>query len=353
MPDISSATLACLDRAAARVVNDAERSIRGERAAEQLRASVGALVDGVLQALAGETPALPTLRAPRQQIAARRLLDGLRTAFLREPIPSEGGGAEESLRVARAIETVQRVLEREQAHRHIAERVGPEAQLIAEVAHDMRSPLGAILLLLDTIRNRRSGPITPVQERQLGLIYGASFGLSSLVNDLIELARDGDHLVERDPIPFSIAEIMRTVSEIVQPITEEKGLQLLCSPPDMDWRMGYPAALTRVLLNLVTNALKNTDEGFVQVTARQVTHTRVEFSVLDSGRGLDPAMRDAICLAFHGDSSGGVRFSCAGLGLSICRKLVTAMNGELKVDAPESGGCKFAFETNLPLAARM
>ena len=97
-------------------------------------------------------------------------------------------------------------------------------ELVVEVAHDLRSPLTSILFLAETLQRGRSGPVNPVQERQLGLIYSAAFGLSSVASDVIELARGGDRLVDLDPIPFSVTDILESVRDIVQPIAEEKNL---------------------------------------------------------------------------------------------------------------------------------
>ena len=159
-------------------------------------------------------------------------------------------------------------------------------QLIVEVAHDMRSPLGSILFLAERLRAMQSGPLNAIQERQIGLIYSAAFGLSTLAGDVIELARGGEGLLHQEPIPFSVANLMESVGAIVQPIAEEKGLAVRLVPPPADARIGQPAVLNRVLLNLTTNALKFTAEGGVEVAATQRSRTRLEFSVQDTGRGI-------------------------------------------------------------------
>src|SRR6185437_4351160 len=95
------------------------------------------------------------------------------------------------------------------AERFARRLAGPDAlELIIEVAHDMRSPLGSILFLAERLRSMQSGPLTPVQERQIGLIYSAAFGLSALAGDVIELARGGEGLVHQRPVPFSVADVM-------------------------------------------------------------------------------------------------------------------------------------------------
>ncbi|MDQ6887086.1 MAG: HAMP domain-containing histidine kinase [Gemmatimonadota bacterium] len=348
---VAHAVWAGVERAATQVILEVQRTLRDDSGAD-VRAHVDLLVDGVWQALAGETPTLPDVSAP---VSLRRLLGSLRTAYLRQPLlVQDAAMAVQGMRVVRGIEEVQHVLDRNEAQRFIAGRSGPEAlELIVEVAHDMRSPLGAVLLLVDTMRKAQSGSITTVQERQLGLVYGAAFGLSSLVSNLIEAAREGEGVKERDPIAFSVSGILQSVREIVQPITEEKGLRMQLVSPELDWREGYPAALSRVLLNLVTNALASTDEGFVELSARQLSLTRLEFSVRDTGPGIAPELRDALFRAFRSGSLGQVRFSSSGLGLSICQKLVHAMQSELKVETPEGGGSRFSFEVDLPLAVRL
>src|SRR5690606_22337651 len=103
------------------------------------------------------------------------------------------------------MERIARALEPDWAQ-HLADRLsGPDGlELVVEVAHDMRSPLTSVLFLAETLQRGQSGPVSPVQERQLGLIYSAAFGLSAMASDVIELARGGDRLVDLEPIPFSV-----------------------------------------------------------------------------------------------------------------------------------------------------
>src|SRR6185503_2612335 len=135
---------------------------------------------------------------------------------------------------------------------------------VIEVAHDMRSPLASILFLVDALQRGQSGPVNGVQERQLGLIYGAALGLSGMASDVIDAVR-GHRLVEGKPVPFSIAEIVSNVCAVVRPIGEEKGLPIYTTLPSVDSRVGYPAAVNRVLMNLTTNALRYTEEGSVSL----------------------------------------------------------------------------------------
>jgi signal transduction histidine kinase len=298
----------------------------------------------------------PVLRHFPSTVPARRLLDGLRRFFLQHASTGETAvGAEDVVRVLCAMEEVAGIIDADSAQRFAGRLVSADAmQLIVEVAHDMRSPLGSILFLAERLRSGQSGQVSPIQERQLGLVYSAAFGLSSLASDVIELARGGDKLVDHQPIPFSIAEILQSVRDIVEPIAEEKGLTLRLAPPENDARIGYPAALNRVLLNLTTNALKFTASGSVEVVCRQLSRTKIEFSVKDTGRGIPPQVLVTLFDAFRRrQRPGDYTFSSAGLGLSICQKLVHAMSGELQVETQLEKGTRFFFALDMPLAPKM
>ena len=219
---------------------------------------------------------------------------------------------------------------------------------VIEIAHDMRSPLSSILFLVDTIRRGQSGPINLVQERQLGLIYGAALGLSTLASDAIDAVR-GHHLLDDPPGPFSITETMLSVCAIVQPIGEEKGLPVHTSFPARDGRLGYAAAIGRVLLNLTSNALKYTERGSVSIGCSEVSGTMVEFWVSDTGAGIPEKVLSMLFDGFR-PGSVGMRFSSAGLGLAICKTLLEAMGSTLKVESELNRGTRFSFQLNLPIA---
>jgi signal transduction histidine kinase len=220
------------------------------------------------------------------------------------------------------------------------------------VAHDIRSPLTSILFLAETLGRGRSGALNDLQKRQLRLIYSAALGLSSLASDVIELARGGDHLAGREPEPFSLAEVLELLHSMVLPIAEEKGLAIRYNVPPSERRIGRPLALSRVLLNLTTNALKYTDEGFVEITTKATGMAGVEFSVRDTGRGISPEVVASLYQPFRRSRSRagrrGFHFSGTGLGLAMCRKLVEAMGSELAYETRPDWGTRFYFEVNLP-----
>jgi signal transduction histidine kinase len=314
---------------------------------------IGLLSRAIAQASAGELPNLGTLPS---YAPARRLLDALRSEFLDLALQPPQPTAGQLLSALRGIESVRSALEADAAQRLASRVSSPNAlEAVVAVAHDMRSPLTSVLFLVDALRTGHSGPITPHQERQLLLVYGAVFALSSLASDLLDLARGGDRLFDHVPVPFSISECLHVVRDIVTPIAEEKKLEvILVAPEKGDRRVGQPTALARVLLNLTTNALKFTDQGSVTVAVTGVSRTLLEFSVSDTGRGIPPEVLDTLFDAFRQQSrSGETVFSSAGLGLSICQKLVSAMGGTLGVESVYGERTCFSFRLNLPLAPRI
>ena len=225
-------------------------------------------------------------------------------------------------------------------------------ELVVEVAHDLRSPLTSILFLAETLQRGRSGAVNPVQERQLGLIYSAAFGLSSVASDVIELARGGDRLVDLDPIPFSVTDILESVRDIVQPIAEEKSLEV--RPGDARGRLP-----DRASGGAEPGAAQPHDQR-AQVHRRGLRRgrrpgrrgaRRIEFSVRDTGRGIPPQSMATLFEPFRRrQKPGEYAFSGSGLGLSICRKLVEAMGSTLQVETEQGVGTRFYFELDLPLA---
>ncbi|HYF39785.1 MAG TPA: HAMP domain-containing sensor histidine kinase [Gemmatimonadales bacterium] len=326
-----------------------ERVVEHAAGAEEATSHLAHLSAAIRQETSGQSPDLAAV--PRNALS-RRLLGLIRTAFVERVRALPQADTGQLLKILHAIEVVGQHLESDWSQ-HFTDRLSaPDGlELVVEVAHDLRSPLTSILFLAETLQRGRSGPVNSVQERQLGLIYSAAFGLSSVASDVIELARGGDRLVDLDPIPFSVRDILESVRDIVQPIAEEKNLTVGVSSPDADFRIGHPVALSRVLLNLTTNALKFTAEGTVEVTAVARNSRCIEFSVRDTGRGIPPQSMATLFEPFRRrHKPGEYTFSGSGLGLSICRKLVEAMGSVLQVETAAGYGTRFYFVLDLPHA---
>lgn len=229
---------------------------------------------------------------------------------------------------------------------------GPDGPaLMLEMVHDLRSPLTAILVLTDALRNGRHGDVTDAQRRQLDLVYSAALGICATSSDLLELAKHGGRLTDPQPAQFSLAELLESVRSMILPLAEGRGTEVRIVSADPDLRFGYARPLSRVLLNLATNAAKVTDGGVVELRVTSRGGSALEFAVEDTGPGLDAEALRSVFQPFR-PRPGEIRkhFSSAGLGLAICRKLVRAMGAQLEVESRRGEGTRFHFTLDLPAA---
>jgi len=342
-----------------RVLSEAAR-----RVAAQVREEAGTdgdmeIVAAVLAAMALAAdrgrPRYVSELVPRASPAVSlRLLELLRAEVIRgfQEAPAALATPSQILRTLGALEQVREAIEPDTARQLASQLTGARGlDLLVEIAHDLRSPLTSILFLSETLQNGQSGDVNEMQRRQLGLVYSAALGLSSLVSDAIELVHGGDRLVDDLPCPFSVGQTLEAVRDMVRPMAEEKGLSVRILPPAGDHRLGHSVALSRVLLNLTCNAIKFTEQGFVEVVAQARTGSLIEFSVRDTGNGIDPQALTRLYQPFRRTTGGrGLTFSGTGLGLSICRKLVEAMGSKLEVETQPGWGTRFHCELDLPPA---
>jgi len=289
-------------------------------------------------------------RPPR--LVTQRLLALVQSELLRSWSDASPASPLRLLRHLKALEEVRDALEHDAAEQFGAQLGGANGlDFLVQIVHDLRSPLTSILFLAETLMQERSGPVNERQQRQLGLIYSAAFGLSSLTSDTIELARGGDQLADDRPTPLSVSELLESVCDIVRPIAAEKGLTVGVALPTIDLRLGHALALRRVLLNLTTNALKFTERGSVDIVATEKSATRIRFSVRDTGPGINP---EALSSLFHPfrriARAGRYLFSGTGLGLALTRRLVRAMGSELCLETRPTVGTQFWFDLELPPA---
>lgn len=269
-------------------------------------------------------------------IIAQEYVDRLRAHLVRELSACEALRGRDAIRVMALLEQLSEAWKQTDRGRFMAYLTGSEsASAVVAIAHDIRSPLSSILILLDSLRRARVADGNPITERQLGLIYGATQGLATLASDLIDVAR-GDELFDGSPRAFSIVEMLHSVGSIVEPIAEEKGLELHIEHSVIDARIGHASPLHRVLLNLTSNALRYTEAGSVTLGCRELSANRLEFWVQDTGGGLPPEIQATLFDAFRPEQI-ALRFSSAGLGLATVRALVSAMGSTLKVESSASG----------------
>jgi signal transduction histidine kinase len=324
------------------------------RASESIAASTDQNADDVRRQFVPLIDWLITRnRAPLDGLSAppvvpRDYVTSLRTHLLAELEVTQNIDVPEVVRTLIDVDLAGEAWKQTDRGRFILRLTGSHSvDAVVAIAHDIRSPLCSILLLVDALRRTPQQPADPVRDRYLGLIYGATLGLSTTVNNLI-LAVRGAGLPQGQPMPFSVAETMMSVSAIVQPMCEEKGRPLEIQPPVADARIGHASVVHQVLLNLASNAVRHTDSGSITMGCTELTGNNVEFWVQDTGPGIPDNVLERFCYGFPPEEV-AQRFSGAGLGLAIVRALVEAMGSTLQVDTgPE--GTRFCFLLELPMS---
>lgn len=336
-----------------RALEQAAERVRASRAGWDARAlsAASALerLDAILHAVATNPfqPLLEDDATPAEKSLCRHLIDLLRRELLR---PENLDDPQLPTLLLR-MERLRTALE-PRWHESLADRLtGMDARdLVAEIAHDLRSPLTSIMFLADTLRRSETAQRDPVEREQLGIIYSAALNLADMASNLVDLARgDAAPPSEGEKAPFSVSDLLERVRGMAGPMAEERGVELVLKGPDQDSRIGDAVALGRILLNLTTNALKFTDSGTVAICAEDRGQDRVEFSVVDTGRGMgegtlatlfEPVRRSGNRTGFH--------FSGTGLGLAICRRMLEHMGSTLEVESRAGVGSRFSFELRLP-----
>jgi len=219
-------------------------------------------------------------------------------------------------------------------------------RFLASMSHELRTPLNAVIGFTGTLLMRLPGPLTEDQEEQLQSIRQSALHLLSLINDLLDLAKIESGKVEIRTGPVDVAEVIREVMGTLRPMAGEKGLKFTYEVADgpaiirSDRR-----ALSQILLNLTSNAIKFTDKGSVHVEFAQQQRDgqlTTEIGVVDTGIGIREEDQEKLFEAFTQlDSTSLLSRTGAGLGLCLSQKLAQLIGGEISIESVYGKGSTF------------
>lgn len=230
-----------------------------------------------------------------------------------------------------------------------------KSTFLATMSHEIRTPLNAIIGNLELMER---ATLPPQEARRLKTIMSSSDVLLRMINDVLDLSKVESNQMVLEHVPFDVRDVLRDVVAIFRPLADAKHLTLECRmAPDLaDGYVGDPTRLRQIVSNLVSNAIKFTEQGSVVIDARatldQENTRRVEIAVRDTGVGIPPeALPTLFDVYIQADPSIFRRFGGTGLGLPLCRRITEAMQGELTVDTRPGEGATFVAALPLPEAA--
>ncbi|WP_368562294.1 PAS domain S-box protein [Pseudoxanthomonas sp. UTMC 1351] len=227
-----------------------------------------------------------------------------------------------------------------------------KSDFLANMSHEIRTPMNAILGMVYLLEKSELPPAAQDMARK---INSSARSLLTIINDVLDFSKIEAGRIELENEPFDLGEVLENMATLMSSAVGTKPVEMVVSPPPPGARClkGDALRLGQVLINLVGNAIKFTERGEVMLAVRRLKTSEagkvsLEFSVRDTGIGIPKEKQDLIFSAFNQvDTSTTRNFGGSGLGLTISRRLVNLMGGELRVDSEPGRGSEFSFVISL------
>ena len=260
-------------------------------------------------------------------------------------------------KIARHMETLEQTVEdRTRDYRMAKEEAenanAAKSDFLATMSHEIRTPMNGMMVMAEMLA---AADLSTRHRRYAEIITRSGASLLTIINDILDLSKIEAGKLDLETVPFSPERMVEDVASLFWEKARSKGLELAIriAPETPQQVLGDPTRLNQVVTNLVNNALKFTDRGGVTVdVAAAIKGERValRIAVSDTGVGIEQHRIGAIFEAFsQADQSTTRRFGGTGLGLTVCKRLVDAMSGDIIVTSEIGKGSTFTVAVELPL----
>ncbi|MCW8890079.1 MAG: ATP-binding protein, partial [Sedimenticola sp.] len=292
--------------------------------------------------------------ARRAERLSRELIDGIQQILENEAhVEFAWKGPQELKRLganlSRLSEEHGRAARELRAHaRELEESNRYKSQFLANISHELKTPLNSILLLSKLLGHSKTG-LTEDQLKQARVIHEAGTDLQGLIDNILDLSRIEARQTPLHIETIEIIPLLKSLVELIQPQFDAKGLSLVlkldsAAPQQITTD---PEKLRQIIKNFLSNAVKFTEQGEVVLqfeTAAEGTHYDLQISVIDSGIGIPQNKHDEIFEAFkQADGSTNRRYGGTGLGLTISRQLAQLLGGAITLHSTPGQGSQFSL----------
>ena len=233
------------------------------------------------------------------------------------------------------------------AKKELEESMKVKGQFMANMSHEIRTPMNAVIGFTDLLKKTK---LTAEQKQYIDAVETSGKNLLVIINDILDFSKIESGKLAFEQIGFRLSQVISTATELMLPKSGEKNIRLSTKidPKIPDDLIGDPTRLNQILLNIIGNAIKFTNQGEVKITVDLVSETNdavdLKFSVIDTGIGIPEDKLNSLFKAFSQVSSETTRkYGGTGLGLAIVKQLVELQGGTISFQSKLGEGSTFSF----------